>query len=82
MRRFLGGLLTGLVVACLFFVGIGHILDLEDPLAPADVIVALSGDTGARTPRRPSICGSASTPRSSCSRAPRRTPTRSRAARS
>jgi uncharacterized SAM-binding protein YcdF (DUF218 family) len=49
MRRFLGGLLTGLVVACLFFVGIGHVLDVEDPLAQADVIVALSGDTGART---------------------------------
>jgi uncharacterized SAM-binding protein YcdF (DUF218 family) len=49
MRRFLGGLLTGFAIACLFFVGIGHVLDVEDPLAQADVIVALSGDTGART---------------------------------
>lgn len=49
MRRFLGGLLTGLALACVFFIGIGHVLDVEDPLAPADVIVALSGDTGART---------------------------------
>ena len=49
MRRFLGGVLTGLAIACLFFVGIGHVLDVEDPLATADVIVALSGDTGART---------------------------------
>jgi uncharacterized SAM-binding protein YcdF (DUF218 family) len=28
---------------------IGHVLDVEDPLKAADVIVALSGDTGART---------------------------------
>jgi uncharacterized SAM-binding protein YcdF (DUF218 family) len=49
MRRFLGGLVTGIAVACLLFAGLGHILDLEDPLAKADVIVALSGDTGART---------------------------------
>jgi len=49
MRRFLGGLLTGLAIACLFFVVLGHLLDIEDPLEPADVIVALSGDTGART---------------------------------
>lgn len=49
MRRFLAGLLTGIAVTCAFFVGIGHILDVEDPLVPADVIVALSGDTGART---------------------------------
>lgn len=49
MRRFLGGFLAGIAVTCLFFAGIGHILDVEDPLKPADVIVALSGDTGART---------------------------------
>jgi uncharacterized SAM-binding protein YcdF (DUF218 family) len=49
MRRFLAGLLTGVVVTGLFFVGIGHVLDVEDPLQRADVIVALSGDTGART---------------------------------
>ena len=49
MRRFLSGLLAGIAVACLIFAGIGHGLDLEDPLAQADVIVALSGDTGPRT---------------------------------
>jgi len=49
MRRFLGGFLTGIAVTCLFLAGIGHILDIEDPLKPSDVIVALSGDTGART---------------------------------
>src|ERR1700704_571146 len=49
MRRFLGGFLTGIAVTCAFFAGIGHVLDVEDPLGPADVIVALSGDTGART---------------------------------
>jgi uncharacterized SAM-binding protein YcdF (DUF218 family) len=49
MRRFLGGLLVGLAIACLLFAGVGHLLDVEDPLAQADVIVALSGDTGPRT---------------------------------
>jgi uncharacterized SAM-binding protein YcdF (DUF218 family) len=49
VRRFLGGFLVGLAIACLFFVGIGHVLAVEDPLAPSDVIVAHTGDTGART---------------------------------
>ena len=49
MRRFVSGFLAGIAVTCAFFVGIGHLLDVEDPLAPADVIVALSGDAGART---------------------------------
>src|SRR5256885_8832247 len=49
MRRFLAGLLTGILVAWALFAGIGHILDIEDPLVSADVIVALSGDTGPRT---------------------------------
>lgn len=49
MRRFLSGLLTGIAITCAFLIGIGHVLDVEDPLTPADVIVALSGDTGART---------------------------------
>jgi uncharacterized SAM-binding protein YcdF (DUF218 family) len=49
MRRFLFGVLTGIAVTCALLVGIGHVLDVEDPLKPADVIVALSGDTGART---------------------------------
>ncbi|HLZ48012.1 MAG TPA: YdcF family protein [Candidatus Limnocylindria bacterium] len=49
MRRFFAGFLAGIAATCLFFAGIGHVLDVEDPLRPADVIVALSGDTGART---------------------------------
>jgi uncharacterized SAM-binding protein YcdF (DUF218 family) len=49
MRRFLAGFATGIAVTCVFLAGIGHVLDVEDPLRPADVIVALSGDTGART---------------------------------
>ncbi|HEY8732706.1 MAG TPA: YdcF family protein [Candidatus Limnocylindria bacterium] len=49
MRRFLAGLLTGIAVTCFFPVAIGHVLDVEDPLVRADAIVALSGDTGART---------------------------------
>ena len=49
MRRFLSGFLTGIAVTCALLAAIGHILDVEDPLRPADTIVALSGDTGART---------------------------------
>jgi uncharacterized SAM-binding protein YcdF (DUF218 family) len=49
MRRFLAGCVTGIAVTCVLLAGIGHILDVEDPLTPADAIVALSGDTGART---------------------------------
>ncbi|MHB8630879.1 MAG: YdcF family protein [Candidatus Limnocylindria bacterium] len=49
MRRFLAGFLTGIALTCALFAGIGHVLDVEDPLKPADAIVALSGDTGART---------------------------------
>ena len=53
MRRFVAGFITGIATMCVFLVAllaaIGHVLDLEDPLAPADAIVALSGDTGART---------------------------------
>jgi uncharacterized SAM-binding protein YcdF (DUF218 family) len=48
MRRFLTGFLAGIAAMCAFLVGIGHLLDIEDPLVPADAIVALSGDTGAR----------------------------------
>ncbi|MDQ6858848.1 MAG: YdcF family protein [Chloroflexota bacterium] len=49
MRRFLGGFLAGVAVTCAVLVGIGHTLDVEDPLRPADAIVALSGDNGPRT---------------------------------
>lgn len=48
MRRFVIGFLAGIVTTVLVLAGIGHLLDIEDPLAPADAIVALSGDTGAR----------------------------------
>ena len=49
MRRFFTGFITGIAVTCALLVLIGHLLDVEDPLRHADVIVALSGDTGART---------------------------------
>ena len=49
MRRFLSGFFAGVVLTCAALAGIGHVLDVEDPLQPADAIVALSGDTGART---------------------------------
>ncbi len=53
MIRFLLGLLLGLVLgivaALAGLVGLGHYLAVEDPLASADAIVALSGDQGART---------------------------------
>lgn len=53
MRRFLlgflFGVLAGIVGAFAGLVGLGHYLALEDPLAPADAIVAISGDQGART---------------------------------
>lgn len=48
MRRFVTGFLAGIATTCLSLVAIGHLLDIEDPLVPADAIVALSGDTGAR----------------------------------
>ncbi|HUQ16398.1 MAG TPA: YdcF family protein [Candidatus Saccharimonadales bacterium] len=53
MRRFLSGFTSGIVFgiagALAGLVLIGHLLDIEDPLAKVDVIVALSGDQGART---------------------------------
>lgn len=53
MRRFLIGFAAGIAVAVAVGLGglvlIGHVLDVEDPLAKADVIVALSGDEGPRT---------------------------------
>lgn len=49
MRRFLAGFLTGIAATCACLALIGHFLDVEDALRPADVIVAVSGDTGART---------------------------------
>jgi len=48
MRRFLLGFLLGAISIVALLVGIGHWLDVTDPLAKADAIVAISGDTGAR----------------------------------
>lgn len=52
MGRYLVGFVLGVVVAVpltvLALVGIGHALAVEDPLAPADAIVAVSGDSGPR----------------------------------
>jgi uncharacterized SAM-binding protein YcdF (DUF218 family) len=53
MGRFILGFVSGLVAAVPLtvagLVGIGHLLAVEDPLAKADAIVAISGDTGPRT---------------------------------
>ena len=48
MRRFLLGFLLGATSIVAVLVGVGHWLDVSDPLAKADAIVAISGDTGAR----------------------------------
>jgi len=48
VRRFLLGFLLGAATIVAVLVGVGHWLDLTDPLAHADAIVAISGDTGAR----------------------------------
>jgi uncharacterized SAM-binding protein YcdF (DUF218 family) len=48
VRRFLLGFLLGAATIVAALVGVGHWLDLTDPLAHADAIVAISGDTGAR----------------------------------
>ena len=49
MRRFLLGFLMGAMSIVAVLVGVGHWLDVSDPLAKADAIIAISGDTGART---------------------------------
>ena len=49
MSRLLLGFLLGIVATLAGLVWLGHYLALEDPLAPADAIVAISGDQGART---------------------------------
>ena len=48
MRRFLLGFLLGAITIVAVLVGVGHWLDVTDPLAHADAIIAISGDTGAR----------------------------------
>lgn len=47
--RFLVGLVAGSVAILAGLMALGHFLAVEDPLAQADAIVALSGDQGART---------------------------------
>jgi len=49
MRRFLLGFLMGAMSIVAVLVAVGHWLDVSDPLAKADAIIAISGDTGART---------------------------------
>jgi len=53
MRRFLSGFIFGIVFVIAAALGglvlVGHLLDIEDPLAQVDAIVALSGDEGPRT---------------------------------
>src|SRR5256885_5653662 len=48
MRRFFLGFVLGAASILAALVGIGHFLDVADPLTKADAIVAISGDTGAR----------------------------------
>jgi uncharacterized SAM-binding protein YcdF (DUF218 family) len=48
VTRFLLGFLLGALSIVALLVGVGHWLDVTDPLAKADAIVAISGDTGAR----------------------------------
>jgi uncharacterized SAM-binding protein YcdF (DUF218 family) len=48
MTRFVGGFALGALTILALLAGIGHYLDVTDPLANADAIVAISGDTGAR----------------------------------
>ena len=47
--RFIVGFVAGIVAALAGLMAVGHFLAVEDPLAQADAIVALSGDQGART---------------------------------
>ena len=53
MRGFIVGLLIGIVLTVglgvFALAAVGHALAVEDPLEKADAIVAISGDTGART---------------------------------
>jgi len=49
MRRFVFGFALGAASVIAVLVGVGHYLAVADPIAHADAIVAISGDTGART---------------------------------
>lgn len=48
MKRFFLGFLLGGITILAGLLSIGHFLGVRDPLAKADAIVAISGDTGAR----------------------------------
>jgi uncharacterized SAM-binding protein YcdF (DUF218 family) len=48
VRRFLLGFFIGVISVVGLLVGVGHWLEVTDPLAKVDAIVAISGDTGAR----------------------------------
>jgi len=48
VRRFFLGFILGAASIVAVLVGIGHFLDVADPLTKADAIVAISGDTGFR----------------------------------
>jgi uncharacterized SAM-binding protein YcdF (DUF218 family) len=48
VRRFFLGFLAGAISIVAALVGVGHWLETTDPLAKADAIIAISGDTGAR----------------------------------
>ena len=48
MGRFLWGFAFGAITILAVLAGIGHYLDVSDPLDKVDAIVAISGDTGAR----------------------------------
>lgn len=48
MKRFFLGFLVGAATIVVVLAGVGHFLEVADPLANADAIVAISGDTGAR----------------------------------
>jgi hypothetical protein len=76
MRAFLFGFLTAILLMVAMAIGglvmVGRALAIEDPLTNADVIVAISGDTGARTEMAVSLW-KGSERRSSCSQAARST---------
>jgi uncharacterized SAM-binding protein YcdF (DUF218 family) len=49
MGRFLFGFVLGAASVIVALAGVGHYLAIADPIAHADAIIAISGDTGART---------------------------------
>jgi len=49
MRRFLFGFVVGAASVIVALAGVGHYLAVADPIGHVDAIIAISGDTGART---------------------------------